>query len=509
MSISGQWEVWELCEDLVWSWVEKVPTRSVWHRDRGDLENSADCTANWGSFDGGERGWYAAGHRDRRDIEPLKSLSNLSPAPHPEHPEKPPKRPTSSLSNHSNSSASFLSPSEFNRPAFQLFLKEFLVWCEQTAYVSPNIRVRAETLGKGMGEGKLVDVKSGIKLMRDLERVCVGFPQTLSTLYEEAQAPLPIPASLLHSKSLLLQSISSLSLQHLLSLRQVSPPSPEVEVTCLAFLLLLSVLDGVHVLNLHKNGWKAFLTYLKQPGKCLQAVKRTISSIETGEISENLIFQLSEKVNRIEEMALKGVSGGFPCILLRRYLKNVIFYHEIIWKSCKIPAKGDLEVDLSSENVVKSDCLLSPTVSFGNNSHIYDYGISDFEAEKTKIERFSGKSEQEGALTARFTPNSGLEDRERSIKRSKSIPKLSRSMEESVKNSVVRLKNPPNERFFRENEEKQKEKSRKSGSIAREVGKGKSEGGKTGRKTGLSWTQLQVVRAKEKLERGMKKYVRT
>ena len=343
MSAEGKWEVWETCEALVWAMLEKAETQRKWtiKEEKGQKERQRESFPHSEALITPNENCFCGPVQCRKPcVDPFKPLSNANslPVPQADLPEKPLRRPTSSQSNRSSSHASltFLSPSEFNRPAFELFLHEFLLWCSQTAYVSPGIRVRAEGLGKGLEEGKLVDVRSGIKLMRDLEGVCAGFPASLAGLYEEAQVHTPPSSVLLQAKSALQHSQSSLSLQHLLSLRQVSHPSPEVEVTCLAFLLLLGVLDGIHVLNLHKNAWKAYQIYLRQPGKCLQAIKKTGSAVETGEISEELITKLEEKVGRIEEMALKGVAGGTACVAVRRYLKDVIGYHTAVWRETAI-----------------------------------------------------------------------------------------------------------------------------------------------------------------------------
>lgn len=344
MSGEGKWEVWETCEALVWAMLERAETQRKWpvKGEKGLKDRQREGFSQSEAFGTSNENCFCGPVQCRKPcMDPFKPLSNANsiPVTQADLPEKQPfRRPTSSQSNRSSthSSLTFLSPSEFNRPAFELFLHEFLLWCSQTAYISPGIRVRAESLGKGLEDGKLVDVRSGIKLMRDLEGVCAGFPASLAGLYEEAQVHLPPSSALLQAKSALQHSQSSLSLQHLLSLRQVSHPSPEVEVTCLAFLLLLGVLDGIHVLNLHKNAWKAYQIYLRQPGKCLQAIKRTSSAVETGEISDELITKLEEKVGRIEEMALKGVAGGSACVGIRRYLKDVIGYHTAVWRETAI-----------------------------------------------------------------------------------------------------------------------------------------------------------------------------
>lgn len=536
MSIKGSWEVWELCEAIVLETLERVETQ----RKRGELEYGTEKGKDWEEFplsEEGERGeenCFCGPVQCRKTSgEPFRAISNVD-SVWKDAPEKPIRRPASSQSN--RSSHSFLSPSEFNRPAFQAFLQEFLIWCSQTAYVSPAIRVRAEGLGQGLAAGQLVDVRSAIKLLRDLERVAAGFPAALAGLYEAAQTPMTPTSALLQAKSMLNHSLSSLSLQHLLSLRQVSHPSPEVEVTCLAFLLLLGVLDGTYVLTIHKNAWKAFQTYLRQPGKCLQAVKRTASAVETGEVGEDLVRKLEEKVGRIEEMALKGVAGGTACVVVRKYLKDVIKYHAVVWKNTLLSCSPQLQsacLSLDFFDSATCDPILSPALSFGDQSHLsipaysphfpcFEDSIPLYEPVSSECEIVQERSEG-GAATARFPPTVSSRPQE-ALPRSKSNSsrpassqshRADRPLSCELPNRKLR-KSRAERTTFTCQKVKRQEKTKRLGetercrNVALEKGDiGNREAGKLAKKPlGLTWVQLQVQRDKEKLERGMQKYAK-
>jgi len=536
MSVKGTWEVWELCEALVLTALERAETQ----RNRGVPDHGVGKGRDWEGFAqeeegiGGNENCFCGLKRGRKaGEEPFKAISNVGSVSI-EAPEKTTRRPASSQSNRS-SSHSFLCPSEFNRPAFEAFLQEFLIWCSQTAYVSPSIRVRAEGLGQGLEAGQLVDVRSGIKLLRDLEGVCAGFPAALASLYEAAQTPTAPTSALLQAKSTLHHSLSSLSLQHLLSLRQVSHPSPEVEVTCLAFLLLLGVLDGTYVLTIHKNAWKAFQTYLRQPGKCLQAVKRTGSAVETGEVGEDLVRKLEEKVGRIEEMALKGVAGGAACVAVRRYLKDVLRYHAVVWRPTALSCSKRLQnayLHLDPFDTSTSDPNLSPALSFGNQSHLsipacsphfpcFADPILPYEPVCSEAEIVLERSE--GAATARFPSTVSLSHQECSMTRSKSISRLSRP----ASSQSNRPDRPLSSGFTQGKARKSREgssdfscKKTKRPEITKTLGetercrsvaqeRRETEAEKQPKKPpGLTWVQQQVQRDKEKLERGMKKYAK-
>ena len=369
---------------------------------------------------------------------PVKEKPRSSPAPGPMSSEK--LRPASSQSSYSQDSATPLS-----------FLKDFQDWAEtQTSVPQSTLTLTQELLSEQRFDGG--------KWRTWLKQVShCDLPKPLAVACNKLNGGTP---------PTLWAAVSAITLSKLQTLQRLSKPSPEVEVTALAFFLVVAVLEGDWVLKLHSNAWKAFQVYLRQPGKCLQAVKRTATLVKTQSplLEEDLVARLESQLRHIDAHSLKGVEGSSAALSLFSYLHCLLsLLHSPDPPSIPSPPL-DSSPELSPESVANSrEKMLSslyqrthsvgslheeisseedsPRLSFGDQDSLPSPYFSQITPEEAaKVEQMveialpcysptenlvvTAGEREEGAATARFPIREEEEEEEKDIKRSKSTMKM-------------------------------------------------------------------------------------
>lgn len=262
--------------------------------------------------------------RQEREVK-TPAKQRASPAPRPASSEKGTQRPASSQSDYS--------VTHHDTPLRRSFIREFREWASKEDRNLPVFlrRQTEELWADRCTEGGRWETWVG-----EVAVTVKELPRRLATLYGKLRA------AELPQRTRLEEAIACVTVSKLAAIQRLAKPSPEVEVTGLAFFLVIAALEGPQVLALHRNAWKAFQVYLKQPGKCLLALKRTSSLLDFQAYSaspySSLLTQLHAQLTNIDEHSLKGVEGSAAAISLLRYLKTLLAHNSQDEENKDIPS---------------------------------------------------------------------------------------------------------------------------------------------------------------------------
>lgn len=302
-------ETWDFCKLLATEICEAAVDTPKLHTNKHRTGLSAQLAGRRRRELLGEllKGPVLGKRRKEKEVKtPVKQ--GMSPAPRPASSEKGTQRPASSQSNYSGS------------PLRRSFIREFREWA--TKAVRDVSTVSLHTQAEELWSDRCIEGRKWDIWLQELAAKAKVFPKRLAALYAKI-TPNQFPA-----ETSLNQAIASITIPKLREIQRISKPSPEVEVTGLAFFLVIAALEGAQVLTLHRNAWKAFQTYLNQPGRCLLAIKRTSRLLESQlNPQSDLISKLNYQLKYIDEHSLKGVEGSTAAITLLRYLKAVLAHN--------------------------------------------------------------------------------------------------------------------------------------------------------------------------------------
>ena len=437
-------EVWGFCRVLTMEMCEAAAgTRQQTSRPRAGLSAQLAGRRRRELLGVLLKGPVLGKRRQEREVK-TPSKQGTSPAPRPASSEKGTKRPDSSQSDYS--------PPPHDSPLRRSFIREFREWAnkDDSDAFTVSLRRQAEELWAD----RCTEGRKWQTWMGEVATAVKEMPRRLAGLYGKIRsAELLVP-----QKSRLEQAIACVTVNQLVAIQRISKPSPEVEVTGLAFFLLIAALEGAQVLTLHRNAWKALQVYLKQPGKCLLALKRTPSLLASPHSS--LLTQLQAQLTHIDEHSLKGVEGSPAAISLLRYLKSVLAHNSLEEEESKeIPSppldesaespdsagrnrgkmlnslyqrtfsagnlRQDSEEDLPRLSFGDQDPFFSPY--FPNNSQ--DEVAPEDQMAEISLPSYSPhesdenyREKEEGAATARFPARE--DDPETALQRSKSSLKV-------------------------------------------------------------------------------------